>query len=81
MKIDIKITQLLLSFLLLFSCENDSTYHTYRDLIQSPFTAEENSEKVFMPKIEFKQESIDFGEINQEETYQDITTNNVKYSV
>jgi hypothetical protein len=69
LKIYIKISPFLLSFLLLISCQNDFTYHPYIDLIQSPFTADENSQKVLMPKIEFNQDLFDFGEMKQKETY------------
>ena len=59
---------LLLSANVLISCSNTDDKKITTDLVNNPLTAEKNSKKVDMPKIELSQDFFDFGEIHQKES-------------
>ena len=63
-----KIINISFTFLILASCVNDKELIITSDLVQSPLTADKNTDEVLMPKIKTNTDFFDFGEMNQDES-------------
>lgn len=58
-------------FLFLYSCAQENQHRIIGDLVQNPLTANDDIDKVLMPKIQLDKDFFDFGKIMQNES---ITT-------
>ncbi|KRO64139.1 MAG: hypothetical protein ABR80_05015 [Cryomorphaceae bacterium BACL11 MAG-121015-bin20] len=56
------------ALLVLASCTTAQEQKITTDLVQSPLTADKNTNQVAMPKIKVEKDFFDFGEINQDES-------------
>ena len=60
------------ALLVLASCTKAQEQKITTDLVQSPLTADKNTNQVAMPKIKVEKDFFDFGEINQDESIEDL---------
>ena len=56
------------ALLVLVYCTTAQEQKITTDLVQSPLTADKNTNQVAMPKIKVEKDFFDFGEINQDES-------------
>ena len=63
-----RIINICFALLVLASCAQNNEQEIYKNIVQSPLTADKNAKEVAMPKIEIDKDFFDFGEIDQDES-------------